>query len=155
MEQGHVGSTFPTLELSYARDVDAPKGVLIDGVRAKLYRAYKIAMETITKEQTLFDEGDRVVLNDATETEYNKICPLRIIATVDTDNLGSSRLLGQLGFVLRGQTDYETLDEVQDHTNLIEKKSLFYELDWNKFMLNTKIKIDTYFKSKMVSTSVK
>lgn len=111
----------PILELSYARHSNAPGGLMENGVCAELYRFYDLARKPD--------------LPTTSDSSYNELCPLSIIATVDLDNVPSIKLLNKLGFKERGISKYETLAEVEDTAEFIDKDTLVFVLDWDLFML--------------------
>jgi hypothetical protein len=123
----------PVLELSYARTQDAPSGVIVKGVQAELYRLYDIAVNH-------YSDVEMVETNYTTETEipdsmsYNNICPVRVTATIDRDNFGSMKLAEKLGFVNKGLSRFETVDEAVDPDKVDQKVDYLFELDWDKFM---------------------
>lgn len=133
---------FPVLEISYAKAKDAPSGVLIEGIQAEIYRLYETAINSQYDGKSLIETGQENMKTDlkmgdtdtAPNLSYNMICPVRIIATIDTDNIGSAVLAERLGFVKKGETTFETRDEADDPAQANTKIDHLYELDWDLFM---------------------
>jgi hypothetical protein len=94
----------PVLEIAYARLKEAPTGLMFDGVQAELYRIYGQALEQESKKKN-FEK----VLESKEMVSYNKLVPLRMIATVDTNNPGSEALLVRIGFEKKGANDIRNI----------------------------------------------
>jgi hypothetical protein len=131
---------YPVLEISYAREKEAPKGILREGVQAEIYRLYATTMNTVISGKTLAEiKWEETNMSASTagnpkQISYNQICPIRVIATIDLDNLGSVGVAESLGFVKKGVTKYETPEEAENPDTPDAKDEFLYELDWDKFM---------------------
>jgi hypothetical protein len=97
----------PELEISYAKHISAPKGLLIHGVRAEIKHIDELS------------ENGRPT----------------ILACIEKDNIASIKLAERVGFECLGDTLYETKSEYEEDDKYVETYDYIYQLNWDKFYL--------------------
>ena len=126
----------PVLEVSYSRHKDMPAGIMEHGIRAEIYRLYRL---TRVNEKEVFEDKTAGPLASIHEAyTYKDLCPLRLIAVIDTDNPSSKELAAKLGFVEKGNAK-------------IKNNKVVYELDWDKFMEKMDEKVSSFWEAKLES----